>query len=247
MRYNTVKKHAILIAAMTLATTNTLAEEKPSYQSKASAELGLVITDGNTETQNINAKYELEQEWIKWKNKFKLEAYNSSEDESTSAEKYLLSDQLDYLIDDNDYLFGRLSYEDDRFSGFDYQATISFGYGHRFLDNDLHTLDLEIGPGYRVSKISMTATTDSDTKEEGIVRAGLDYNLKLSETATFQEEFTVEAGSDVTITKSVTSLKAQISGKLAMKISLTVKNTSEVPDGKEETDTETAVTLVYSF
>jgi len=58
----------------------------------------------------------------------------------------------------------------------------------------------------------------------------------------------VDVGEDTTVTKSVTALTAQINGSLATKITYTIKNTSDVPtDDIEKTDTETAVTLVYSF
>ena len=45
----------------------------------------------------------------------------------------------------------------------------------------------------------------------------------------------------------MTALTAKVNTSLALKVSLTIKNNSEVPVGTEKTDTETAVTLVYSF
>ncbi len=227
------------------------------YKWKADSELGLVLTDGNTETQTINTKFQLEQEWTKWRNKAELIVLNTAEDNETSAEKYFISDKVDYKLKGANYLFGQLSYEDDRFSGFDFQATLSLGYGYRVLENNIHTLDLEFGPGYRVSKVQVTETTtvngvvteveDTEDENETVARAALDYDYKISETAAFEQDFSVEAGSDNTISKSVTALKAQIQGSLAMKFSISVKYTEEVPDDKENTDTETAVTLVYSF
>ena len=52
---------------------------------------------------------------------------------------------------------------------------------------------------------------------------------------------------DKTITRSTTSLKAQIVGQLAMKASFAVKYTDSVPADTKKTETETALTLVYSF
>ena len=47
--------------------------------------------------------------------------------------------------------------------------------------------------------------------------------------------------------KSVTALTANINSMLAMKISYTVKRLDKVPAGIENTDKETAVTLVFKF
>ncbi|HGX93410.1 MAG TPA: DUF481 domain-containing protein, partial [Candidatus Tenderia sp.] len=69
----------------------------------------------------------------------------------------------------------------------------------------------------------------------------------VSKTSHFTQELVSDIGEDSTVTKSVTALKTQINGSLAMKLSYTLKNTSKVPTGKEKTDTETAVTLVYGF
>ena len=105
------------------------------------------------------------------------------------------------------------------------------------------TLDLEIGPGARKVKDATTGLTETD----GIVRVGAKFEWKISDTSTLTEDLTSDINSDLTVTKSVTALTAKIDTKLAMKVSLTIKNNSEVPAGTEETDTETAITLVYSF
>ncbi|KAF0192935.1 MAG: hypothetical protein FD165_38 [Gammaproteobacteria bacterium] len=80
-----------------------------------------------------------------------------------------------------------------------------------------------------------------------LARAAGNYVWKISDTTTFSEELTIDAGQDSTISKSVTGLKSQVAGNLATKLTLTIKNTSDVPPGVEKTDTETAVTLVYGF
>ncbi|MEY8205928.1 MAG: DUF481 domain-containing protein [Bermanella sp.] len=73
------------------------------------------------------------------------------------------------------------------------------------------------------------------------------YFLSLSENSDFQQSLLADIGEDTTITKSITSLKAQINGRLAMKMSLTLKHTSDVPDDVDNTDAETSITLVYGF
>ena len=103
-------------------------------------------------------------------------------------------------------------------------------------------LDLEIGPGARQTKLD-----NGETDSEAIARGAAKLEWDISKTSKFTEVLTVEAGEDVTITKSVTGLSSKINGNLSMKITYTYKTTSEVPVGTDDTDTETAVTLVYNF
>ena len=79
------------------------------------------------------------------------------------------------------------------------------------------------------------------------IRRSLSSTVSLSKSSNFQQTLIADAGEESTILKSISSIKAQINGSLAMKVSLTIKNTSDVPEGVEETDSETAVTLVYGF
>lgn len=206
------------------------------------AELGVVVTSGNTETQTINAKGKVVNESNQWKHTGTLEALNTADDERTTAEKYVLSAKSDYKFSEYKYMFARINYEDDRFSGYDYQVSEALGYGQRVIHEPDLSLDLEGGPGARQSKLK-----DGDSDNEAILRLAANLVWKLSDSAEFSEDLSTEIGEEATITKSVTALKSQIAGSLAMKVSVTIKNTSDVPPDTEKTDSETALTLVYSF
>ena len=217
------------------------AEEVKPWEGEV--EVGIVATSGNTETQSINVKAKVVNNREKWRHTGKFEALNNEDNNTTTAERYLISGKSDYRLSDISYLFGTVDYEDDRFSGYDYRATEVVGYGRRVLNTETMTLELEAGAGARQSKLESTGSKDS----ESLPRGSGNYVWKISDTSTFSEELTIDAGSDTTISKSVTGLKTQVAGSLATKITFTVKNTSDVPPGIEKTDTETAVTLVYDF
>lgn len=218
-----------------------LAEEKAAWA--GGAELGFVSTSGNTDTQTFNFKLDITQELSTWRNNARLDALNTSEDEMTSAEKYVAAWKSDYKFTSSDYFFGSLQYDDDRFSGFDYQVTLAAGYGRRLLETESSQLDVEIGPGFLAKKVSAT----QETEDEAILRLAGAFKHQLSDTADFSQNVTIDAGEDTTISRSVTGLQAQVSGKLAMKLSYTIKHTSEVPAETSKTDRETAVTMVYQI
>ena len=235
------KTLSVLIAALLVA-GNAVAEEVPKSLWKASAELGFVATSGNTETETLNAKASASTDRKQWRHKGEITALKSSDDVNTTAQKYTLMVQSDYKLEGKNFLFGVVTYDDDKFSGYEYRVTEAIGYGRRVIEETDMILDLEIGPGARQSKLD-----SGDTDNEAILRAAANFGWTISKTSKFSEALTVEAGEDVTVTKSVTSLSSQIEGNLSMKITFTYKNTSEVPVGVEETDTETAITLVYNF
>ena len=148
-----------------------------------------------------------------------------------------------HKIDKRNYEFGLLTYDADRFSGYDYRTGISVGYGHSLIKTSLHSLDVEGGLGYRKSKLS----DSGELQDEAFLRGAAIFAWNLSENATFSEDFSVEAGEDSTITKSVTSLKTSVTGNIATKITYAVEKTTNVPPDVKETDMEFTVNLVYNY
>jgi len=233
---------AITVVLALLAAAPAFGAETPKGFS-GEAELGFVATDGNTQTQNLNAKGKVGHEATHWRTEGQAEAVLASDTGGATAERYLASAKTDRKLGERAYLFVTAAWEKDRFSGFDWRVTEALGYGYRLVATDRTTLDLEAGPGARQSRVEATGDTETET----LGRIHLDLEWKPGDTSTFSEDATAEIGDQSTITRSVTALKAQVAGQLATKVSFTVKNTSSVPAGVEKTDYETAVTLVYGF
>jgi len=207
------------------------------------AELGVVITDGNTQTQNVNAKATATNERPRWKHEVHGEALNTSNDGVGTAERYLLTGQSNLKVTEFNYAFGNVSYENDLYSGFEYRVTETIGYGRKLIHSPAVTLNTEVGAGARHSQVKSTG----DHQDEALGRVAAKLAWKVSGTSDFGQDVTVDVGEESTITRSVTSLKTQVAGNLATKITFTVRNTSDTPAGVKDTDYETAVTLVYSF
>ena len=232
---------AVVLMMMTYAVS---AEDTSpvSLSWKGNVELGIVTTTGNTETETVNAKAKIGTEREKWRHTVLLETLKSSTKGTTNAERFVINGQSDYKFSDHNYFFAMINYEDDSFSGYKSRINEALGFGRRVIGDSALTLDLEIGPGARQSKL------DSGSSENELtVRGAAKLLWKVSATSAFTEDLSTDVGEDVTIIKSVTALTAQVNGSLATKITYTIKNTSDVPVGIEKTDTETAVTLVYSF
>ena len=115
-----MKKQLIPFLALLFTAIHVHAENKLT----SNAELGVVLTGGNTETQTTNGKIHAVYELEKWKHSGSLEALGSSTTDvstdvkTTTAEKYSANAKSDYKFNEFDFMFGALSYDDDRFSGF---------------------------------------------------------------------------------------------------------------------------------
>lgn len=206
------------------------------------AELGFVTTSGNTDTQSVNAKLTVEYLIDKWKHSFRGNTLRSEDSGTVTADNLSLLLRSQYNFAKKEYMFGSLRYEEDTFSGFDNRTTEVIGYGHQFYDTESFKLSAEVGVGAR-----QTDLTDGTTQDDGIVRIASDIEWKITETSSITEALLVDIGGDNTYTESVTGLKVKINASLALKLTATIKDNSDVPAGKKHTDTQTAVTLVYDF
>ena len=242
-------KKAFIALALACA-TNAYAEEQQKDMT-LDGEFGLILTTGNTETTSFKGKLSSHHELENWSNDYVAEALykqdevdlDDGEESQTTAQKWFISGQGNYKLENPDHrLFVFASYEDDRFSSFDYQSTVASGWSQKLWDTETSKFEYSVGPGYSYAK-----TNEDETISGMILRGALDYQWKISDTATFKQLLSTEVGSDNTKSKSETSLSAQINGSLAMKVSLTMDHNTDVADDRKHLDTQTAVTLVYSF
>jgi putative salt-induced outer membrane protein YdiY len=210
-------------------------------------EFGFIATTGNTETTSIKGKLAAHQELTQWSNDFIAEVLYKKDQidgvDKTTAQKYFLSGQGNYKLENPDHrLFGFASYEEDKFSNFDYQATVAAGWSQKMWEDDVSKLNYSIGPGY-----SFAETNTGEDQSGFIVRAAMDYQWKISESANFKQLLSTEVGSENTKSKSETSVSAKITEGLSLKVSLIMDHNSDVPGDKDNLDTQTAITLVYTF
>lgn len=210
---------------------------------KGEGELGFTSTSGNTDSKSLNAKLGVERKHEKWTHKAGLETLQASASGVKSADRATFSARSEYKFGEKAYTFGAIRYENDKFSGYDYNSSITFGVGEQFIKNESHELDVSAGLGYREKK----ETATGKVFDEGIITGSLNYTYIISTHATFKEKILVEAGDSNTYSESETSLKMKINGNLSSKITYTVKNNSKVPVGTKETDTITTIALVYGF
>ena len=232
----------LITASQAIAAEQT--EEQTAKKSlwNGEAELGLVQTTGNTETESFVFRAKVINQRDQWKHTGRGEALRNADGDTVTAEKYFLSGKSEYTFRDRSYLFGLVTYDDDRFSGFDYQLLGVLGYGRTVMDRENLKLNLEVGAGGRRSEPEI-----GETNDEAVFRVAGDFEWKISKTATFIQELSSDIGEDNTVTRSLTALTAKINSYLSSRIAYQLKHTSDVPPGIEKTDTEFTFTLLFKY
>jgi len=213
-------------------------------------ELGVLITTGNTDETNLNSRLGRKHEAEKWRYKGEFRSSYSETEDETTAEKYRVELETDYKFAERQFWYLRGFYEDDRFSGFEYQSSLTSGYGNRvWEEGERSFLDLTVGAGYRFNKLEELDSSGSRDDEEMIGRVAGQYDQALSETALFRQVLSVEVGLDDedTFTESETSIQANIVNSVSMKAAYRVQHLSDPPQGSERTDTEITISLLYGF
>lgn len=248
-------KFTLLCTALStsLLSFGSMAEEAPSDADswKISAELGALITTGNTESSSLFTKISATHNIAKWTNKYTFNTLMKEDDitddegnktTQRTADQYALTGQGDYSLGENSAVFIFGSYKNTKFSSYKKYTTVAGGYSFRPVHEETVTLDANIGPGY-----TETETQDGIVESGAIIRGSLALVWALSENASFEQTVSVESGEANTRTTAESALVASLNDTMKMKFGFALTNDTDVPDGLEKTDTETSATIVVSF
>lgn len=266
-----MKSKIAIAALLTLPLTSQLAlAEEAAVEKKssitASAELGFLFTTGNTKSGDIKAGLNIKHEEGQWINLLSFNALAKkleTEDTDTSKEDFVTTDnrwdingQTNYSLEEGgkNYIYGSAYYEQDRFSGFDYQTSASIGWGRHWWETETSSFFADIGPGIKYDVIAYDPHSTPVIEESGesaaILQAQALYTAQINEFVEFKQYFVAKQALDSdknSVYKSETSLTTKLIDSLQFKFALRVDYDTEVEEGYENTNTETSVTLIYSF
>ncbi|MDP2560057.1 YdiY family protein [Psychrobium sp. 1_MG-2023] len=219
-----------------------MAEER-SWQ--ATAELGGTMTTGNTETSTLKAKVDATHTLAEWNNNYYADILYSEDAEKKTASRWKLGAKGSYIIDETSSMFILGEHEQDKFSDYDSVSSLAGGYSKRLFKTDTSLLDGDIGPGIKYFDVN-----GGDSEQVGIVHLGLSYENTLSETSKFTQILVSDVALESdksTLSRSETAITANILGELAMKVGLTIRHDNNASEDKKSVDTETTITLLYTF
>ena len=232
-------KRTLVLGLAAIALTGTSGTALADWTGKG--ELGGSFASGNSETEAVNAALEMKGSYDKWAHTLGFAGNYGSDSGGTTAQRWEVRGQTQYEITDRAYGFGAARYEDDRFSAYDFQATLSGGLGYKIIDNDRTKFWVQGGPGYRYAEFN-----DTGESEDGMIfRGDLGFDHQLTDTTKIVERFLVETVSANTYLQNDIGLEVSINSTLALRLGYQVRHNTDVPAGVEKTDTLTTIGLIY--
>ncbi len=202
-----------------------------------------VLSSGNSENAAVGVALDAARTAGAWKHNVKGYFDLGESKGVTSQKRWGASYKLDYNFGERTYAYGRVSYDEDEFSGFDYRLFGGAGLGHYFVKSEPFSWKVEGGPGYRYSPISGSTAAESElaaygaTEIDWIIREGLKFDQDVNVTWT----------EPTTTIQSVTSLTTKLWGDLATGLSFEYRYETDPPAGRENTDTIAKASLIYGF
>ncbi|NRA60914.1 MAG: DUF481 domain-containing protein [Psychrobium sp.] len=235
----------VLLAGIIFSTMSSLAMAEDVKTWGATAELGGTMTTGNTETSTLKAKIDAKHTLMNWNNNYYADVLYSKDGDNDTASRWQIGAKGAYVLDESSSLFILGEYEQDKFSSYDAVSSVAAGYSHSFFKTEKDSLSVDIGPGMKHFKLM-----DGGSEDTGIVHLGLVYENALSATSKFTQIFVSDVAFDsekATLSRSETAITANIFGELAMKVGVTIRHDNQAAFDKKSVDTETTVTLLYTF
>lgn len=217
-------------------------------------EIGVLNASGNTDATSLKLGVISEHETLNWNNNYSLDfLYKQTEVESdgekqdrVSAQRFYGTAQFDYKLEmPGRRLFMYADYENDRFNGYEYRATLASGWSHRMWNTDESMFRYSIGPGYGFVKAE--DDTVSNANDGLILRASGEYQYQWYTGSRLRQFLSAEIGANNIKTRSETALSANLFDSLAMKLSFVVAYETQPIGDISGLNTETSLSVVYRF
>jgi len=233
-----------------------LAAPAAQAQWTGKAELGALLTAGNTESKSANTKFDLTHEAAKWRNNFYVAGLYGESAGFATAQRYEGRYQADRKITDRFSWFFGVRGEEDRFGGFAYQDTASTGASYKFMDSPTTKFDGSVGVGYKRFQPQVLIKSPAgevidrikgEADSEPVATLGSNYEHSFTDTTKITNKFLGELGSTNSSLADDLALQVSINQTLALAVGIGVRYNSDPPALAETTDTQFTVNLVYNI
>ncbi len=223
------------------------AQDELSSTWSGSAGLGAVITDGNSDTQNIAGSINVSKQADVWRHNAFGSVYKAESNDEETANRLELGYKLDRQLDAITYGFGRLRYDTDDFGNIDSRFSGVVGVGRTFIQSAKVNFSAELGIGMHQTDY-LTAVDGELDADGATIYFGANYSNKLTDTMTFNSVFSAELADSNNLTVWDNSLSFRVSERVALSAGLLTRTNSDiVGELGEKTDTTTRFTVNYGI
>ena len=213
-------------------------------------------TTGNTETTDFGLGLNLAKEVGLWKYKTEALADFGKTAGIETRNTFFLAGQADRQINDRLFGFGRVSYENNQFSGYDSRSFFGGGLGYEIYNTDTLNWSVNGGPGFKIDEVKRIITTapgggaliiPATTQESFSAIGASDFSYDINDNVVFSNNTRLVYAEDSSQLGNVIALTAGLTDSLSARFSFDVQHDTNPPLGFEDTDTITRFSVVYGF
>ena len=217
----------------------------PPPRWERSAELSMVATGGNTDTQTLGAGMAVIWRPGVWTTRSRAAFVRSVTDNEVTAESLLAEIRQSRALTPRADLFGRAEYVVDRFSGISDRTSVEGGFGWLLLQHPVHSLKVDGSTGLtHESRLTGETLTFSSATMTSI------YKWQLSTTTTLNEQATIStdiAEPGTWRLQNGLNLAHSVTRVLTVRIAHELKHVNRPVPGFRKTDTVLSAALVTKF
>ncbi|MFA9239770.1 MAG: YdiY family protein [Candidatus Paceibacteria bacterium] len=207
-------------------------------------ELSYVQTSGNSNTSTFSTKVEASTA-LSDKSNFRAKGniLYSENDNDSSANKYDIELDYNYMLSEKIYSYFGVNYLKDQFSDYDYRLNAGPGLGYKLLDDKEQTIDLQGGLDYALDQYS-----DGIKDEYVASRAEVNYRYKINENLKFKQMFNYLVSledNNKYFMASDTSLGVKMTDNLSLGVSYRIDYVNQT--SKEHADRKLLTSLIIDF
>ena len=207
-------------------------------------ELSYVQTSGNSNTSTFSTKVEASTALSDKSNfRAKNNILYSENDNDSSANKYDIELDYNYMLSEKIYSYFGVNYLKDQFSDYDYRLNAGPGLGYKLLDDKEQTIDLQGGLDYALDQYS-----DGIKDEYVASRAEVNYRYKINENLKFKQMFNYLVSledNNKYFMASDTSLGVKMTDNLSLGVSYRIDYVNQT--SKEHADRKLLTSLIIDF
>ncbi len=225
-------------------------EANSSWSGEGSLSAGQ--TSGNTDTKDIGLGLKLTKEAGQWAYSGEASADYGEIDGVESKNRIFAGFNVDRLLNEKLFAFGKVTHERDEFTGFDSRSFLGGGLGYHVFTGDQTSWTVRGGPGVKYDEakpivVTGQPTIPAETLTSFSVFAGSDFSHAFNENVTLSNLTGVVYAEESTQIANTLAVTSKFSDKLSGRASYEVRYDTNPPVGFEDTDTATRLSLVYGF
>lgn len=216
------------------------AAEDGASRWRVSGNLGLALTQGNSESFTVTSGLDATRSFDPWRVTLKAVQVYARTEGVESANEAILTERLERALSERAWLFQELLLEHDEREELDYRIQLTLGYKRLLKKTDRLTWHAEAGGGVLHEEFRV------DPETEAILQFGTDFVWKITDKLTYTQRFVFypslsESGEFRFLSESV--FTTPLGEKVDLRLSIIDKFDSNPIAGVEENDLLVTLTL----